>query len=493
MTALPANIVEAMTAPEWWASWFTRGDWSAWFSFLRALFALPMTDEDLAVYRDCTGRNEPPSGRAQEAYASVGRRGGKTRIMATVAAWLAAFEDWRPFLDPGENAHIVLIAKDQTQAGIAFGYLASLLLHHPILHDLVIGETADSLTLANRVIVRVAAASFRGLRGFAVAGLLADELAYFFDGEASANPSEEILAAVRPGMLQFGGRAMLLAGSSPYRRTGPLWDAFRRHYGKPSPVLFWKAPTLTMNRLAPADEIARAYEEDPQKAAAEYGADFRQDIAAFIDPEAVEAVVAEGRYELPRVAGTSYVAFVDPSGGSADAMTLAIAHRDRDGRAILDCVRERRPPFSPASVVAEFSDTLKSYGVQRVTGDRYAGEWPREQFRHRGITYQVSDRTKSQIYLETLPLLNSGKVELLDHQRLIAQLCGLERRTARGGRESIDHGPHAHDDLCNAALGAIGAVGKSGVGRLFTAELVEQLEAASAIDRFGGAPRGPWH
>jgi hypothetical protein len=63
---------------------------------------------------------------------------------------------------------------------------------------------------------------------------LADELAYWLDGETSANPAEEILAAVRPGMLQFGGRAMLLAGSSPYRRTGPLWEAYRRHCIKPA-------------------------------------------------------------------------------------------------------------------------------------------------------------------------------------------------------------------------------------------------------------------
>ena len=35
-------------------------------------------------------------------------------------------------------------------------------------------------------------------------------------------------------------------------------------------------------------------------------------------------------------------------------MTLAIAHRDKDDRGILDAVRERRPPFSPDDVVQEF-------------------------------------------------------------------------------------------------------------------------------------------
>ncbi len=57
-----------------------------------------------------------------------------------------------------------------------------------------------------------------------------------------------------------------------------------------------------------------------------------------------------------------------------------------------------------------------------------------------------------------MPGLNSGKVELLDHPRLTAQIIGLERRTARGGRDSIDHAPGAHDDVANAALGALWAV-----------------------------------
>lgn len=451
----PAEIVEAMTSPDWWGPWFSRGDWSRWHVFLRALFGLPMSDADLAIYAECTGRGDPPPARAREAYADVGRRGGKTRILATTTAWLAAFEDWQPFLDPGENAHVLLVAKDTTQAGIAFGYLQSLLCHHPVLHDLVIGETADSLTLSNRVIVRVAAASFRGLRGFAVAALLADELAYWFDGETSANPSEEILAAVRPGMLQFGGRGMLLVGSSPYRRTGPLWDAYRRHYGKQSATLFWKAPTLTMNRAAPAEEIARAYEDDPAKAAAEYGAEFRTDIESFVSREAVDACVASGCHERPPRSGVRYVGFVDPSGGSADAMTVAVAHRDGDGTGVLDCIREVRPPFSPESVVEEFAGVLKSYRISKVVGDHYAGEWPREQFRKHGVDYETSDTSKSAIYLEALPLLNSGRLELLDQPRLISQLCGLERRTARGGRDSIDHAPNSHDDVCNAALGAL--------------------------------------
>jgi len=136
-------------------------------------------------------------------------------------------------------------------------------------------------------------------------------------------------------------------------------------------------------------------------------------------------------------------------------MTLAVAHRDKDGCGILDAVRERRPPFSPESVVGEFAQLLKSYRIHKVVGDRYAGEWPRERFRVAGITYEQAEKPKSDQYRDLLPLLNSGKVELLDLPRLTAQLCGLERRTARGGKDSIDHAPGAHDDVANAVAGAL--------------------------------------
>ncbi len=33
--------------------------------------------------------------------------------------------------------------------------------------------------------------------------------------------------------------------------------------------------------------------------------------------------------------------------------------------------------------------------------------------------------------------------------------CSLERRTSRAGRDSIGHMPGGHDDVCNAAAGAL--------------------------------------
>ena len=190
-------------------------------------------------------------------------------------------------------------------------------------------------------------------------------------------------------------------------------------------------------------------------AAAEYGGEFRRDLESFINPEVVQACVSPGLFERPPQSGLKYVAFVDPAGGSgADSVTLAIVHREAD-QVFVDCIREARPLFSPEAVTSEFASVCKLYLVSKVTGDRFGGEWPREQFRKNGINYELAPKAKSDLYRDALPLLNSRRVELLDQRRLITQLIGLERRTARSGRDTIDHAPHGHDDVANAVAGAL--------------------------------------
>ena len=108
---------------------------------------------------------------------------------------------------------------------------------------------------------------------------------------------------------------------------------------------------------------------------------------------------------------------------------------------MLDVIRERKPPFSPEAVVEEFAKVVRDYRCTKVYGDRYGGEWPREQFRKHGVNYEPSTKPKSELYADLLPLLNSRAVDLLEHDRLLLQLTSLERRTSRAGKDSIDHAP----------------------------------------------------
>jgi hypothetical protein len=319
--------------------------------------------------------------------------------------------------------------------------------------ELVENETNDTISLATRVDIEVGPASFRTARSGTCCAVICDEVA-FWRSENTANPDTEILNAVRPSLATTGG--LLACISSPYARRGELYTTWRRDFGAngDAAILVAKAASRTMNPQLSEKVVARAYERDAAVASAEYGGEFRCDLEAFVSREAVEACIDADVFERAPLADCNYHAFVDPSGGSADSMTLAVAHSE-EGVAVLDAIREVKPPFSPEAVVTDFAALLKTYRIGKIRGDRYAGEWPREQFRKHGVEYVPADKTKSEIYLETLPIINSRRVSLLDDTKLIAQLIGLERRTARGGKDSIDHSPGAHDDRVNAAAGAI--------------------------------------
>jgi hypothetical protein len=153
----------------------------------------------------------------------------------------------------------------------------------------------------------------------------------------------------------------------------------------------------------------------------------------------------------------SYRAFVDPSGGRGDSFTCAVAHEDA-GIAVLDCLVEVAPPFSPMSAISQIAATLREYGLSEVTGDHYAAGFNTSMFNAAGVTYRNSDRNRSDIYADALPLFNSGRVRLLDNRRLVSQFAALERKTSAMGRDVINHPPGGHDDVCNAAAGALVAV-----------------------------------
>ena len=48
-------------------------------------------------------------------------------------------------------------------------------------------------------------------------------------------------------------------------------------------------------------------------------------------------------------------------------------------------------------VIREFAAMLRSYNCLTVHGDKYGGEFPREQFQKRGVRYEISAKTKSEL------------------------------------------------------------------------------------------------
>jgi hypothetical protein len=427
--------------------------WRAWEILQIALMGEALTDDERSFFKDLTGRVREPGARVEEFVGVIGRRGGKSRAISVLATYLAGCCHY-PTLVPGERGALLRIAADQRQAGIVLDYIEANFKQSPILAQLVESQVAGALRLNNNIDIEVRASEFRRLRGPTYIAVIADECAFYQTDGFSSNPDTEILGAVRPGLATTAGLLVMI--SSPYARKGELWDAYRRHYGVQGDplVLVAQGASKQFNPTLPQSVVDRAMARDPAHASAEYLAQFRTDIENFVSLEAVQACVSRGVRERDPRSGVTYHAFCDPSGGSADSMCLAIGHRDRAKlTVVVDCLREVRPPFSPEGVCNEFAETLRSYNLTIVTGDRYAGLWPTEQFGKFNVTYHAAAKPKSELYLELLPLINSRRIELLDHPRALNQLLGLERRTARGGRDSIDHSPGQHDDIANVIAG----------------------------------------
>jgi len=441
------TIIEAIESPKLFGPAIgPLESWSHWLTFLRTLYGLPFSDpEDAAIFQSCTGRTGPLATGYSEAYALVGRRGGKSRMAAIIAAYEAILGPWSERLSAGERGWVFIVATDKRQAGICLDYIRSILALFP---DMVEKSGQEEIHLKNNISIGLKTCTFRASRGYTTCFVVADELAFWRD-ENSANPAEEIINSILPGLMPG---AKLVGISTPYGRLGYLWEIHKNYWGKDSDLLCWKASTRFMNPKFEESVIRRLIARDPSVFRAEFEGEFREDIESFLPLELITAAMTRD-LSVPDLRNR-YVAFCDPSGGRQDSMTLAIAHTEGE-KICLDRCEEVKSPFDPCEVVKEFAGIMKAFGISSCTTDRFGGVWVEDAFKKQGIRTEMSDLSASDIYLESRALLSMGRVELLKSERLQLQLQQLERRTAPGGRDRVDHPAGGHDDVANACCGAV--------------------------------------
>jgi len=423
--------------------------WQGWFTILRAAFGLLPFGEEAAFFASVAGERKPPTKRVREGWFIVGRRSGKSRMAAAIASYLATVPKYA--LSPGEVGHVLVLAASKSQARTVFDYSQAFLQESPILRQQVVDVTADEIRLAGNISISVHTNNYKTVRGRTLLACIFDEVAFWRD-ETTSLPDVETYRAVLPALATTKG--MLIGISSPYATRGLLFQKHRDHFGKnDDDVLVIRAGSTLLNPTLDDGTIQAMRESDPEAARSEWDAEFRGDLSTFVDREIVERCIEPGVRERPPMHRWRYTA-CDPSGGQHDSMCLAISHREGE-RVVLDATFEAKAPFEPGEVIGDIARLLDKYRVRTVRGDRYSGQWVPDAFRKHGISYTPSDRSKSEIYLDCLPLLTGGTALLLDDRRLVAQLSQLERRTSRTGRDSVDHMRGASDDLANAVAGAL--------------------------------------
>lgn len=419
--------------------------WAIWMIVLKAIFGLPMDDAEFEIFKRLTGREERPESQFKTAWILAGRRSGKSFISAIILIYLAIFRKWKK----GKHGVLMCLATDKAQAQVVFKYCCDLL-ELPILKPYVSRILAEEIEMKNGLTISIHVCSYRSIRGRRILACVADEVTFW---TREISDPQEVIRALKPALFE-NPDSLLLAISTVYARYGITFDVFAEGYGKDEKdrVIF-KAGTADLNPCYPAEVIEAELAADPAGASAEYLSEFRSDRESYLSGDVIDAAIVPDRFELEPQKKIQYRAFVDPSGGSRDSMTLGIAHREGKGAVVLDCLREARPPFNPDLVVKDFALIVKSYGLHSVTGDRYSGEWVKQAFRNHGVEYKNAELTKSELYLAFIPLAMAKRVELLDNERMLRQLRQLERKVG-GSRDVVDHPAGSFDDLINSAAGA---------------------------------------
>jgi hypothetical protein len=449
---------EAISDPQLLGHCLQGPSWRPWRVFLTAAFGEPLIDpEELDLFAQLSGGRVPALQRAEEIEMVGGRRGGKSEASSCAASYIMTCMDFSDVLSRGESGVCLIISPDLRQSSIIFNYTLAAIQGSPVLSQQIVNVTADTIELTNNLAIESRAASTKRLRGPTYCSIFCDEIA-FLPSDNSVNPDSEILNAVRPGLATTGGPLFMI--SSPYAKKGVLYDTFKRHYGPAGDplILVGKATSRELNPTLPQSVVDRAMERDPAAASAEWLARFRDDVSSLVPLEVIMRCVDKNVLERSPVAGTAYECAVDMSGGQSDSAALCIGHAEAASeRIVVDCVREILSPHSPEQACAEFAAVMKSYGLVSAVSDKYASAWPVEQFSRMGIVLRPELAARTQLYQDLLATMNSARVRLLHHERLIAQIASLERRTGRS-HDSIDAPNGQHEDVANAVAGLVAQI-----------------------------------
>jgi Terminase large subunit, T4likevirus-type, N-terminal len=270
--------------------------WQTWRITLRAAFGEALTDAEREVFKAIAGDRGLPLKRVRELWCIVGRRGGKSRVAAMLACFFACFVKHR--LAAGERGMVLVLAATVEQSRVVFGYTLAFLQKSDVLAREIESTTRHEIRLKNGIVIAIHSNSFRSVRGRTLVACIFDEVAYWRD-DTTATPDAETYTAVLPALLTTNG--MLVGISSPYRRTGLLHAKHKRYFGVDGDdTLVVQGSSKQFNGTLDDAAIAAQQEADPTAARSEWDAQFRDDIAGFLDDALIEQAVDRDRpLELP--------------------------------------------------------------------------------------------------------------------------------------------------------------------------------------------------
>lgn len=401
---------------------------------------------------------------------ALGRRSGKTLMSAIVATYAACMlaDEYKKHLRPGEKFFIISVANTESQSKLALQGVKDLVNGSPILKRLIVRETSDTLELSNGCVFKALPASSRSGRGMACPLLIFDELAHAIDTESGNAAGGSLYQALSPSVAQFGNLGKILMLSSPWTQAGIFWDLFKQaNSGNFAHMQVVNLPTWEVNPTIPKEWLEQEKARDPELFAVEYGANFSQSLAAFIDPALVDTAINSYRGPLPPLPNFKgkYYLSLDPARGGRDAYTACIVHMDGE-RLVIDKWHEFLPTWSDGKkaqiAISEVEDWILEhhnlYKFARSVLDQYNSQSTIQRLRGKlpieELTWTAPSKT--QAFSKLRELFNAGKIELYPHPKGIQQLKNLTVQYRANGTWNVTGGTGtAVDDYALALAGAV--------------------------------------
>ncbi len=386
---------------------------------------------------------ELPAGALRRLAVVAGARSGKTYLFSLRLLHLALTVDVSRCA-PGEQPAALIIAPSKRLGRQALRYIKGAVDSKKLLRGAVVDSNADTLTIkragGRTVRIEVAAAKAGGEagRGFSLVGALMDEASFFRDEDYAVN-DVEVWRAIKARII-MGGQAIL--SSTPWARSGLLYDTYKQQWAKPETFLVAHAATRTMRTdTMILEQVAAEERDDPDNARREFGAEFLGlDASTFFAEDLVGGAI-DTTLELggAPLGGDEVIAGAD-FGFRRNSSALAIVHKRGDRYILADLVEvqpEDDEPLKPSAVCATFADVLARHGCGSVVADQHYIESVREHLNARGISVSMATAKPDEVYVKARDRFRERRLALPSHRRLLAQLKEIRARPTVGGGLSM--------------------------------------------------------
>lgn len=417
---------------------------------LKSLYGLPLDKDEIDIYRILTTLDSYEPAERTEAIWAVGARGGKSTLVSVVALYEATRDKWKQYLQDGEIGYACIIATREKQAQDIIGANCARMIEGSMITDWVEESYATTLVLTNGMYIASYPCNSTAARGLPIFLLIFDEIAHF--SSVGPKADEKIYSALRPRQAQFPG-AKCLKISTPAAKQGLLWDEFSQGFQVPGRLTI-QAPTRTVNPTIPQDFIDNEYLRDPDNAEREFGANFAEQVDAYLPFDKLQKAFIFAGDLLPDSANR-YFASIDQSGLSGrDRFAMAVSHKE-DRKVLVDVCRSWNTEDGDM-ILGEVGHIANDYNLGSVTIDKYAGGWVKQALEKIGLEVKVRESLPS-VYQNFKSLLMAESVKLPDNKALRNGLVRTQAFYGRNNSLSISHERtvEGHADEADATVTAV--------------------------------------